>query len=335
MARKYDYHREKVGDWDNLKTLAQLAPVGLPIPDEKEPPNSSIELGGRRIETSTAVLKLPEGWGAELPEATHAHSAYVNWDQTYRIEKGTLFAERTVEVLVDRIPQPEWRAYKKWTDIASPGNENYVQLTKPACAACGPKAAKGSLSLVKPSSAEAAKLVKLAYEAIQRHELNDAVHQLDEAKALNDTQARLWSTYGFADYQRGEMSEAIKDYEKELALHPDAYGTYRSLAGAYINLGKQADGIAVMRRWVAAEPGNPLSSVTLVNALLAQDDAKGALAAAEAGLNGLPEEQRQDENIQFALGLAQVKAGRNDRAGETLVALLQKTDNTSMKNSAA
>lgn len=335
LSIQYDYHREKVGDWDNLKTLAQLAPVGLPIPNEKEPPTSSIELGGRRIETSTAAMKLPEGWSAELPEATHAHSAYVNWDQTYRIEKGTLFADRTVEVLVDRVPQAEWRAYKKWTDITSPGNENYVQLTRPTCAACGLKGANGPTLLVKPSNTEAAKLVESAYEAVRRHELKEAVRQLDEAKALNDTQTRLWSTYGYEAYQRGEMSEAIKDYEKELALHPDAYGTYRSLAGAHMNMGKQAESIAVLRRWVSAEPGNPLSSITLVNALLAQDDTKGALEAAEAGINGLSEDRRQDEAMQFALGLAQVKAGKNEQGGVTLVTLLKRTENTSMMNSAA
>src|SRR5207248_575658 len=38
LTLSYDYKREKGGDWDNLKILAQLAPVELPQLDEKEPP---------------------------------------------------------------------------------------------------------------------------------------------------------------------------------------------------------------------------------------------------------------------------------------------------------
>jgi hypothetical protein len=87
MTFSYDYKREKNGDWDNLKIIAQLAPVYLPQVDEKEPPVQSIALGVLRVESSTSAMKLPEGWGVELPEAVHAKSAYAMYDETYRFEK--------------------------------------------------------------------------------------------------------------------------------------------------------------------------------------------------------------------------------------------------------
>ena len=72
----YDYKREKGGDWDNLKILAQLAPVELLQVDEKEPQVESINLGVPHVDTSTAAMKLPEGWSAVLPDPIHTKSAY-------------------------------------------------------------------------------------------------------------------------------------------------------------------------------------------------------------------------------------------------------------------
>ena len=62
----FSYHREKAGDWDNLRTIPQLAPVLLPGVDEKDPPAEAIRLGARRTETSTAEIEAsPPGWSAE------------------------------------------------------------------------------------------------------------------------------------------------------------------------------------------------------------------------------------------------------------------------------
>ena len=116
LTVRYDYNREKAGnDWDNLRTISQLGAVSLPVLNEKEPPVRETALGMPRVETSTAAMKLPDGWGAELPEAIHARSAYANLDQTYRFEKGTLYAERRVEVFAREVPVAEWKSYKKFT----------------------------------------------------------------------------------------------------------------------------------------------------------------------------------------------------------------------------
>src|SRR5262249_17012061 len=58
MTMSYDYKREKSGDWDNLKIIAQFAPIDLPPIDDKEPPVRAISLGVPRVETSTSAMKL-------------------------------------------------------------------------------------------------------------------------------------------------------------------------------------------------------------------------------------------------------------------------------------
>jgi tetratricopeptide (TPR) repeat protein len=249
--------------------------VSLPVPDEKEPPVQSIQLGPPRVETSTAEMKLPDGWGAELPEATHAHSAYVNLDQTYRFEKGVLYSQRKVEVLVEKVPVADWKAYKKWTDAANVGNEQYVQLTR-AKADAGEEKPKKNEEVAKAeagpltareSNERAGKLVTDAYTALQNKDRKSAEAMLDEAKGLNPKQPFLWSTYGDAALQRGEMTEAATDDEKELTLHPEEFTVYGDLQRLYGLLNRKEDQVGVLRRWVAADPSDPGAVVALTQEL--------------------------------------------------------------------
>ena len=132
LTISYDYKREKGGDWDNLKIVPQLAPVFLPQVDEKNPPVQTILLGVPRVETSTAAMKLPDGWGVELPEAIHKSSAYATYDETYRFEKGTIYTERRIEVLKQKVPVSDSKSYKKWADDADLAHDQWIQLVRPA-----------------------------------------------------------------------------------------------------------------------------------------------------------------------------------------------------------
>ncbi len=339
LAIHYDYHREKAGnDWEHLRTIAQLYPVSLPAVDEKDPPMQAIQLGVLRTETSNAEMKLPEGWGAEVPEAIHAHSAYANLDETFRFEKGTLYAERKLEVLKESVPQADWKSYKKWADEADLGKEEYVQLTRPGTKESamnivgGLGAAPDLNGMLK--SGEAAGLVKDAYEAVQNGNFKTAKSKLDEAKEINEHQPRLWSTYGFLAFRKGEMTEALGDYEKELGFHPDSVNVYRDVVTAYIAMGKDADAIATMRRWVVAEPSNPEPTTALTQALINDEEYADAVKAVEGGIAGLPAEAGKDESLQMLLGTAQMKAGMKEKGTATLTPLLQ-SDNSVILNGAA
>jgi hypothetical protein len=124
----YDYKREKAGDWDHRRIVPQVAPDGLPHPGDSDPPVSSIFLGPRRTEISTSAMKIPVGWGAELPAAVHVKSSWATYDETYRFESSTIYAKRRVEVLEERVPVADWKSYKKFADEADLGNEKFIQL---------------------------------------------------------------------------------------------------------------------------------------------------------------------------------------------------------------
>ena len=329
LTMSYDYRREKNGDWDNLKIVAQLAPSELPQVDEKEPPVQSIALGVPRVDTSTSAMKLPEGWSAVLPDAIHTKSAYATYDETYRLDKGTVYAERRVEVLTEKIPVAEWKTYKKWIDNWDLTHDRWIQLV----AKTGDSTSGSAKALV--NSAEAARLISSAYNAVQRRDLDTAKTMLDQARNLNSDQEYLWSTYGFYEFFRGEMSTAILYYRKELSLYPNRYDVYGSIADTQRFLGQRTDAKETLRSWAKMDESNPLPSSALVTLLLEDGDATGAVTAAEAAVARLPEDKKKDERLQLMMGRSQMEAGMKEKGHDTLLALMKTTENPNMMNDCA
>lgn len=331
----YDYKREKGGDWANYRIIPQIAPVLLPRPDDKDPPVRAISLGVPRVETSTSAMKLPDGWGVELPEAIHAKSFYATYDETYRFEKGTLYAQRRIEVLQEKVPVADWKTYKKWADTVDLGNEQYVQLThtgdKPASAGSPSKESPVTVS----SNAEAATLIASAYKALQQHDLAGGKLMLDQAKNLNDKQVWLWTSYGMLAFQQGEPSIAIEDYKKELSLHPDQYGAYPMLSYTEDLLGQRKEAKETLKQWAAVDQNNPEPASRLIDMLLKDNDSAGAVSTAEAAIARLPADKKNDETLHLQLGRAQLKAGMKQQGSATLLALVQTTHDPEMMNNSA
>ncbi len=332
----FDYKRDKVGDWDNYRTLAQLMPTSLPRPDLKDPPVQTLNLGTPRIEISDAAMKLPAGWKVEFPEAVHEKCPYATFDVTYRFENGVMYSQRKVEVLQDKVPVSDWKTYSKWAEKVDLGDEQFIQLVRVA----GGKGNKASASAgngegttAPASNEDAGKLVTSAYNAIQQQKLSDAESLLDQAKELNPKQAWLWSTYGYLSFQRGEMQTAIGEYQKELELHPEALSVYAPLADAQYRVGRQADANKTLQTWVSLAPANPAAAERLVTFLVAEGKPGDAAAAAAAALPNLPE--AETEPLRLQMGKAQFAAGMKDKGQATLVDLLRATENSGILNDAA
>ena len=68
---------------------------------------------------------------AKLPEAVHAHAAFATCDVTYRVENGTLFAERRLAVLQSKVPIEDFKKYQAWYDESGASGYPYIQLIPP------------------------------------------------------------------------------------------------------------------------------------------------------------------------------------------------------------
>ena len=344
LAISFDYHREKAGDWDNYRIIPQLLPVGLGPVDPKEPPVRAIQLGIPGTFDSTAEMKLPDGWGAELPVAVHEKSAFATYDQTYRLDKATLYTERKLTTLTESIPASDWKAYKAWGDKVNLGGDLYVQLTRvntkpdkgssPRVTAPGKDAA-----LSEPpsdSGVKADELTRQAYDAIKTKDWQTALSLLDKARSLNAEQRGLWSAYAFIAIKNGRQEEAIADYRRELDLHPDIVQVYPMLADIQAHSGHSADIPGTLRAWIKADPQDPKPVEALLQILNAEDQPEEAVTVAQAALTNLPEEARKRPALLVAYGNAQLKSGKEADGLATLTRVLHdsSTDSNAL-NSAA
>jgi tetratricopeptide (TPR) repeat protein len=287
-------------------------------------------------------MKLPEGWGVELPEAVHAKSAYATLDETFRFDKGTIYAERRVEVLKEQVPVADWKSYKKWSDDADLAHEQWIQLvTNEQKAEIEKKLLPNKATKAAPwesytaANTQAAKLVSSAHDAIERKEFASAKSMLDQAKDLNSSQASLWAVYGYYEFQRGEISAAIPDFQKELSIHPERPAIYSAVVQAQLALGQRKEAMETLKKWAAADSNDASPIFGLVSMLLEDGNATEAVAAAEAGLARLSDDKKKDERLQLILGRAQIKAGMKEKGRDTLLAMMKSTQNPMMLNDSA
>lgn len=333
FAFDVDYHREKAGDWADLKTIPQLPPVQMPNVDENDPPVAPINLGVLHQDIATAEMKLPAGWTVQLPEAVHQNTPWVTYDETYRFSNNTLYTERKITILQQKVPVADWKAYKKWTEAINLGYENYVQLIRPG--ADGKPLPAGTAG-THTSNPEAEDLIRQAVQSTQKMDDTTAEVLLKRAKAI-DPQARgLWNAYGYLAIMRGKPNEAIDDYRKELAAYPEELTTYQAIAGAQAMHHDQEGAIATLHQWIAADPANSQPQAMLAQLLLADKKPADAIPAAEQAIALLPEDKKeQNEGLHLLLGEAQLRGGAPDKGEATLVALLNSTENPGLLNDAS
>lgn len=323
----FDYERDKPGDWSSYRISPQFPPDELPIVNEKEPPQMPVMLGVPRTLTSTSEFKLPKGWGATLPDAIHRESPWVRYDKTYRLEDGILSAERTIVVLEAKVPASKWSEYKKFTDDISAGQDQWIDLTRPARSAADTPGPPPPTQ----DDPKAKKLVDQAAEANKQRQIDRAGELLDQAKAINDQQPYLWSVMGCRAMSRGEMTEAVADYKKELALHPNEDNVYRLLAAAQIAQGKRADAEDTLRQRLKVMGPDAGASMDLTRLLLDDGNPKEALAVVEAASKADPPNQR----LRWMLGKARFKAGQKAAATSTLLTVMREVDDPDLRNDAA
>ena len=332
----YDYEREKLGDWDSLRIVPLVPVVFIPDVDEKKPPKYAIQLGEPHVESVHTELKLPVGWKADLPAAVHEHTAFIALDKTYTLKDGTLFVDRKLEILKKEVPAADWRAYKKWYDATLKEGEPFVQLHTADGSTTVAKTTEPSSAPASTADATAASPNDPLFEAkrdITMHRFDLAQPLLDKLRAQNPQQPELWATYGFLAFQQFRFAEAIDDYNKELAISPDADWVYIAVVDAQLNLGRSDEARAALRRAIARKPDD-LKLTARLAALESEDgDPKGAIATLQAAIAKLGD-TKPDDLLRIQLAAAQLASGDPDGKA-TLRSILHQSSDPNTLNDAA
>lgn len=322
----YDYKREKGSEWSEYKIVPELTVIYLPVVDEKSPPQVPINLGSRRVETVKSEMKLPDGWGATLPDAVHVHTPFATYDKTYRFEHGTLYADRRIEVLQEKIPASSWKAYKKFVDDAGfAAGEPWVQLTSSVT-----KAGESGPPLPSVNNNQAADLITQAVQAGRSWDLDGAVKLLDQAKKLNSKQRMLWQAYGYIATLRGAMIEAAADFRKEINLHPDEHNVYLALAQSQLMANEKDEAKQTLQSGLAQGPNPDIA--LMLGAILASDQ---AYADEVRLLSPVASKYPDNMRLQLLLGEADIRSDHKEEGARILATLLKNSTDPMILNDAS
>jgi len=126
----------------------------------------------------------------------------------------------------------------------------------------------------------AGEALRLGEAALKQKRLNDAVVALREAVRLDPSQPAARRLLADTLYQMGRQAEAIPEYERLLALQPDAL-LYERLIRLLRAAGNKIDALSLTQKAALAFPGNAWFAEQRVELLLLVGDTKSARNLAE------------------------------------------------------
>ena len=298
----YDYTRPQFADWDHHRILPLFPALDIAYIDQDKAPEHDIDQGApRKLEAMTRI-QVPQGWNATFPDAIHVNRKYATFDQTYRMEKDTVIIERTTVILQQKVPKAEWKDYYAYTKaIGAQTGENYIALNQPG------------------ESGSSAALEQARTEMMQGNW--DAARQtLNDVKAKDPSAPYLMTMLGYLAQHDKKPEEAVRDFETELATHPDAnVSLIVELASYYAAQKRYSEAEALLRRFLSRNDVKLFKALSDIQ-VRAGDDA-GAVATLQSASVALP----QDHSMNGSLSYLWHRLHRDDEA----FAIVQKTIATS------
>jgi tetratricopeptide (TPR) repeat protein len=320
---RYGYIQDAWSQWKSYQIGSLLPNVNLPSIDEKKPPKQEIDFGGLHTQTAKSTVKLPLGYGVDLPDSIHLKTAFATFDETYRRTDGSLVSEFTLQVLKPKVEATEWKSVKKLVDDI--GVQPWIQLTgKEAAGGKGPPPAG-------ENNPVAAELVRQTHEAIIARDLELAQKKSDQVIAINDKQAYAWSQRGWLAWQRKNLDQAANDYERELRQHPGEVDQYPDVIRLERLLGRPAEERKYLLSYAKTAPDNAQAVLLVGGRLLATNQVDDAVEVYRTGAKSLPD----NRIIQVELGSALLRAGKKGEAEALLKAALDGTSDADVLNDGA
>lgn len=320
----YGYTQDAWSEWKNYQTGSLLPNVNLPSIDEKKPPKNEIDFGGRHTQTAISTVKLPPGYGVELPDAIHLKTAFATFDETYRMRDRSLVSEFTLEVLKPKVEASEWKSVKKFADDI--GVQPWIQLTSESL-----KGGEKGPPVAGENNSKAAELVRQTHDAITAKDFELAQKKSDQAIAINDKQAYAWSQRGWLAWQHKNLNEAANDYERELLQHPEEVDQYPDLIRLERLLGRPSEERKYLLTYAKAAPDNANALLFVGSQLLAANHVDDAVEVYRGGVKALPENRM----LQVELGSALLRAGKKEEALPIITSALEESSDADVLNDGA
>ena len=298
FAIDFDYTRKDFGDWPNHKIYPMLPVWVFPYDKDADPPEEDFDLGGNGNHTYISRIKLPPGWSAQLPAATHYSNAFVEYSNEYAQDKGTLVSTRKASIKLSTLKPEQWNDYLAFKKAVDDDEDRMVQVLAPG------EHAEAEEDSANP---EAERLVREGYAAAQRHDVAEARKDFEEAEKLNPHQLWLHSGFAFCLQLEKKFDKAVDEYEVELAAHPQiASSKFLADVNYIVFEGGTQAAIRLLQAVLKADPGDPALEVALATLLVQNGRAAEAVPVAEAAAK----KPNADVALKTVLANAYLGAGR-------------------------
>ena len=283
------------------------------------------------VERTVAVLKnkLPKSdWKRYQAFTKDASLETEPWIQliqpqknlTIRVEKPPAETAKSTSA-PPASPKPRGES-KAVTVPASPSPNNQVAATPPASSA-SPEAAL-------PDNASVADLMNQAQNLLRMGDLGGAKESLDKVKAKNPGEENLWSMYGFVAEMERNDDDAIADFRKELAAHPDNANTTGALANLQARTGDSLGARRTLSTFLDHYQDQRLS-LYLASLENTAYDYNGALKT----LNAAAAHNPDDRQIRLQISYTLLRLDRKEEAAAAAKSVLDGTDDPGLLNDAA
>jgi protein O-mannosyl-transferase len=143
-----------------------------------------------------------------------------------------------------------------------------------------------------------------------RGQMAEAMEQYEQALKLNPTYAQAYNNLGNAFLQKGQIDEAIAQYKEALKINPNYAGAYNGLGAGLFRKGQVDQAIAQLQKALEINPNYAGARTNLSNVLLQKGRLDEAIAQLQKALEIKPNYSEAHNN----LGLILVQKGQVDEA---------------------
>jgi tetratricopeptide (TPR) repeat protein/transglutaminase-like putative cysteine protease len=281
---------------ERAKIALPLLTIGLPDPPAKS--GEPIKLGTPLDVETHLRLRLPPTFNITAPVGTALTRDYAEFKSSYRVENGTLIAERVLNFKMPELPASREPDYLAFAHAVQSDASQALFIAN----AAGAKA-------VIPSDATADDLVDAGTAALKIGDARSAILLLQRATQIAPNHKTAWNELGLSYMQAHEFTDAAAAFQKQAQLNPSDDRVHDYLGVALEQLHRDDDAATAFQEQIARQPLDPVAHAQLGSILLRQERYSDAVPELEKATILSPD----NAELEILLGRAYLNIGDKDK----------------------
>ncbi len=277
----------------------------LPVRDVQGADDDSntepLELAGTPSHTSFRLkLELPQRYSASSLVPVAIDRDYGAYKATYKTEKNTITAERTLAMKLGQVPANRIRDYVAFTQTIDADQQQKVSIET--------KTLVGVRDI--PADAKIEEIMQAGTTALQDGDFDAALRMFKRGTEIEPKNWRAWFGVGASLLMAQRYTEVEAPFRKVLEIDPYNAAAYGMIAQAFYQQHKYPDAEQMFRKQVEMAPLDPGGNGGLAQCLIQQRKWQDALPVLEK----LVSLDARSGAMYAQLGQVYLELGQNDKA---------------------